>query len=279
MIRRDVPPDALIAHAQLMEHSFDELWIVEDLPWAGGIGQMAAILGATESVVVGHGIAPAPFRNPAALAMEWATLAELHPGRIAAGIGHGVQPWMAQIGEAVDSPLSLLSETIDAVRRLMAGESLTVAGRYVTLDSVTLHWPPHQIPPVSAGVTGPNSLRLSGAVADGTILSEGKGPEDVRAAIELINEGRAHAGRTDPHRLTVFAGFYCGDPRLLGPPPTDAEPGGWDVVEREPIACAEQLQLLAAAGADSVVLVPFGDDPAQQLHVAARDVLPHLGRR
>ncbi len=50
----------------------------------------ATVLQATERVVVGHGIAPAPFRNPAALAMEWATLATLHPGRFAAGLGHGV---------------------------------------------------------------------------------------------------------------------------------------------------------------------------------------------
>jgi 5,10-methylenetetrahydromethanopterin reductase len=89
-------------HARLIQKGFDELWVVEDLPFAGGISQVAAVLDATTDVIVGHCVAPAPFRKPVALAMEWATLAALHPGRFAACIGHGIQPWMGQIGGRVD---------------------------------------------------------------------------------------------------------------------------------------------------------------------------------
>lgn len=283
MLRRDVPPSSLRKHARAVAAGFDELWIVEDLPYAGGISQTAAVLAATADCgagtgpVIGHGIAPAPFRNPAALAMEWATLAELYPGRFAAGIGHGVQSWMAQINERVASPLSLLDETIDVVQRLLAGERVSVAGRYISIDDVELVFPPAHPPLVSAGVMGPKSLELSGRTAGGTVLPEGRTPEGVALARASIDLGRAAAGRTDAHRLTVFTGFYCGPLAELGPPPPDAPPG-WAAVAETPEACASQLQAILDAGVESMVLVPYGDDAEDQLRLAAVDIVPHLDR-
>lgn len=283
MLRREVPPSQLRELARAVAPGLDELWIVEDLPYAGGISQAAVVLEATKELgggagpVVGHGIAPAPFRNAAALTMEWATLAEMYPGRLAAGVGHGVQSWMAQIGERVDSPLTLLEETIDAAQRLLSGDRVQVAGRYVSLDDVELIFPPAQPPVVSAGVMGPKSLELSGRVAGGTILPEGRAPDDIRAALEHINRGRTAAGRTDPHRLTVFTGFFCGPLAELGSPPPDAPPG-WAAVAEDPAESAAQIQSVFDAGADSVVLVPFSDDMQGQLCLAAAEIVPLLAR-
>jgi len=162
MIRREVPPADLRRYAGAVAPGFDELWVVEDLGFAGGVSQVTAVLEATAGVerppLVGHGIAPAPFRNPAALAMEWATLAEMYPSRLIGGIGHGLVPWMKQIGENVASPLGLLEETIDAVQRLLAGERVTIDGRFVHLDDVGLEFVPQSVPMVLAGVMGSRSL-------------------------------------------------------------------------------------------------------------------------
>jgi 5,10-methylenetetrahydromethanopterin reductase len=277
MIRRIVPPTEVIEHALAIQDGYDELWVVEDLPFAGGISQLTAVLAATDRVAVGHGIAPAPFRNAAALAMEWAALAEFFPGRVIGGIGHGVQSWMEQVGDRVSSPLTLLEETTSAVRRLLAGESVTVAGRYVQLDDVQLEFPPQQPPPVLAGVTGPKSLVLAGAVADGTILSEGHGPAEIERARQLTGQGATEAGRTPPHHLTVFVGFHIGDPNELSYPYGD-EPQGWIASGTEPAIVAAQLQTLIDAGADSVVLVPFSDGLTGQLQLAAAEVVPNLVR-
>ena len=283
MLRRDSPPASLRELARAVAPGFDELWIVEDLPYAGGISQATAVLEATAGIgggagpVVGHGIAPAPFRNAAALAMEWATLAEMYPGRFAAGVGHGVQSWMAQIGEQTDSPLTLLAETIEVTQQLLAGERVTVDGRYVSIDGLELVFPPLQPPRVSAGVMGPKSLELSGRIAGGTVLPEGRAPDDIIAARAMIDRGRAAAGRTDLHRLTVFTGFYCGPLHELGPPPPDA-PQGWAAVAETPAACAAQLQTILDAGVECLVLVPFGDDMESQLCLAAVDIVPLLDR-
>jgi len=282
MIRRDIAPEAVPDHAARIASAFEELWVVEDVPYAGGISQLGAVLAATEEVAqtspvkVGHGIAPAPFRNPMALAMEWATLARLYPGRLACGIGHGLQTWMKSIGEGVDSPLTLLEETIVDTKALLAGADPGSAGRYRSISGYTLEFPPAEAPPILAGVVGPKSLHLAGRVADGTLLPESVGPEQVAQARTVINEGRAEAGRTDHHNITVFAGIYCGDLSQLGPPPEGTIEGGWDVVEAEPAAAAARLQTLVDAEVDSVVLVPFGPDPQGQLDSLIDTVVPLL---
>ncbi len=272
MIRRDLAPEQALAHATSIASHFDELWIVEDLPFAGGISQMAAILESTDDVVVGHGIAPAPFRTAAALAMEWATLERLYPGRISCGLGHGVQSWMGQLGERVHSPLTLLGETCDVVRQLLAGEQVDLAGRYVTARNVRLEFPPASAPPVSLGVVGPRSLELAGERADGTVLCEAHGPNEIRRALERIELGQARAGRHGEHRISVFAAFHLGDSSDIVRNP-DA-PVGWEAVSPDPAEVAAELLTLYEAGAHSVILVPLATDPMLAIDKAVSDLVP-----
>lgn len=277
MLRRDLPPESLIETATAIAPTLDELWIVEDLDWPGGVAQLAAVLEATTATgpVIGHGVAPAPFRNPAALAMEWATLARMYPGRLHAGIGHGVPSWMSRIGRPVGSPLTLLRETIEAVRLILRGGPVTYEGRYVHLRDIDLVFAPEVIPPVLAGVTGPRSLELSGAIADGTVLSEGHDVGQVRDAKARIATGQAHDGAPTPHRFTLYVGYYLGDLAKLPPPPTDGPEGGWAAVTDDPDEMVEQLQGVVDIGVDAMILVPFGET-IEQLARFDRDVRPRL---
>ncbi len=52
MIRRDVPPENVGMHAASLAPVFSELWIVEDLPFAGGISQLSEVLRHTLLVVL-----------------------------------------------------------------------------------------------------------------------------------------------------------------------------------------------------------------------------------
>lgn len=277
VLRRDLPPESLLDTASDLARMLDELWIVEDLDWPGGVAQLTAVLEATKptGIVVGHGVAPAPFRNPAALAMEWATLARMYPGRLHAGIGHGVPSWMNRIGGSVASPLTLLRETIEAVRLILRGGPVTYEGRYVQLRDIDLVFAPEVIPPVLAGVTGPKSLELSGAIADGTVLSEGHDVDQVRHAQERIAAGRASEGAPTEHRFTLYVGYYLGDLAELPPPPTDGPEGGWAAVTDDPDEMVEQLQGVIDTGVDALILVPFGET-IEQLARFDRDVRPRL---
>ena len=113
MFDRDRPPEELAGYAALLDEAgADDLWVVEDLGWAGSIASAALALAATRRLRVGIGIAPVALRNPALLAMELAMLERAHPGRLVPGVGHGVPEWMRRVGADAPGKLALLEESI-----------------------------------------------------------------------------------------------------------------------------------------------------------------------
>jgi alkanesulfonate monooxygenase SsuD/methylene tetrahydromethanopterin reductase-like flavin-dependent oxidoreductase (luciferase family) len=273
MYDRDWAPEELPGFARRAEAlGVDDLWVVEDLGWNGGVSAAAVALGATGRLRVGIGIAPAPLRSPALLAMELATLARVFPGRLVAGIGHGVREWMEQAGVAPRSPLALLEETITVVRALLRGERVTLDGREVRIDGIGLVHPPAEPPPVVAGVVRPRSLELSGRVADGTLIAEGHGPDDLERVRALLAKG----GAGEEHALHVFAFACVGDDpaevaRALHPS-TEGH-GAWLGRPQEEVftvsgsarEAAGKIDALRSAGAGTVVLRFVGPEPLRQL--------------
>lgn len=171
--------------------------------------------------------------------------------------------------------MALLEETLDCVRGLLRGDEITMAGRYVDVDRVKLEFPPVQAPLVLAGVTGPRSLRLAGAKADGVILPEGLGPHDIADAKLKIAQGAASTTDKSERHLTVFASFHIGSLDELGPPP-DGSQSSWLAAGQSASEVAEKLCTLLEAGADSLVLMPIGPSPEHQLDKAATRVVPEL---
>lgn len=260
---RHMPPETLIDYARQSEQAgFDELWVVEDLTYNGGISAAATILAVTESIRAGIGIMPAVARNPAYVAMDLATLARIHPGRLLPGFGHGVADWMRQIGAFPTSQLAALEETALVVRRLLRGENVTLIGKHVHIEAVKLLLPPDVVPPISLGVRATKSLTMSGRSADGTILTEGSAPGYVRWAREQIENGRREGGWMEPHRVTVFA--YCsvdsdGDRARAQLWPTlarDLASGGLDTLI-EPIGLLPDVKTwLETSGEDRLARMP-----------------------
>jgi 5,10-methylenetetrahydromethanopterin reductase len=195
LLPRDLPAQHFVAYARRAEElGFDEIWVVEDCFFRGGIAQAAVVLGATSTIRVGIGILPAAARIPAFTTLEVATLAELFPGRLSVGIGHGMPDWLRQSGSWPASPLAMLAENLDLIRGLLHGGTMTASGRYTSADAVSLVSAPGTVPPVLAGVRGPKSLALAGAAADGVVLAEPVTPEYLAEAIEALDAGAASAG-------------------------------------------------------------------------------------
>ena len=279
MFDRDRAPEELAAFAAaVQEAGADDLWVVEDLGWAGSISSAAVALAATDTLRVGIGIAPVALRNPALLAMELAMLARAYPGRLVPGLGHGVAEWMRQVGAEPASKLALLEETIVGVRALLGGETVTMRGREVTIDGVRLVHPPAAVPPLVTGVVKARSLELSGRVADGTIIAEGIGPDRIAASREHIERGRA-AGDRPAHELIVFAYLHVEDDAGRAAAATrdmlatqaawlGAEPAELFTMIGPASIVPERVASLRAAGASTVVLRPLGDAPLDQVRRA-----------
>ena len=205
VFRPQSPPERLREAVEAAEAAgVAELWLWEDCFLEGGLTSATAALAWSGRLRVGIGLLPVALRNAAVVAMEIATLERLFPGRFVPALGHGVLDWMGQVGARAESPMTLLREHTAAVRDLLHGRRVDVAGRYVRLDGVALDWPPPQAPPLLLGARGPKTLRLAGEVADGVILDLSPTADDVRAARVEVDAGRVAAGRSDPYQVVVY---------------------------------------------------------------------------
>ncbi|MBE1877072.1 LLM class flavin-dependent oxidoreductase [Myceligenerans pegani] len=245
-----------------------EICLWEDCFKETGIAAAGAILASTANLRVQLGVLPVPLRNVALTAMEIATLEGMFPGRLEPGIGHGVQSWMEQVGARAASPLTLLREYATALRGLLAGERLTVSGRYVSLDDVALDWPPVTAPPVISAATGPKTLRLVGEVADGVALDGGNGLTKLRTAIDTVRKAYDDAGRTDPFKVVVSVATATGPD---APDRVRAWLPSWDLPSDAPEEycvwgdsaeeIADGLRRFADLGADTVNVQPLESEP------------------
>ncbi len=152
--------------------------------------------------------------------------------------------------------MTLLREYLPALRALLRGEKVSTSGRVWP----AVPGPPalSSAPPIYAGAIGPKTQVLSGEIADGTVLVGGTGAAELRAARQRIDEGRARAGRVDPHRLVVYLEASMDAPAAQ---------------------VARNAADLAGAGADSVVLQPpqpstVPGDPVGYVRWVAEQVRP-----
>ena len=310
MLPLDLPVAKVLPYVRRAEElGFDQVWVVEDLGWRGGVAQAATVLASTTNLTVGIGIMPAGARNVAFAAMELATLAQLHPGRVIAGIGHGMPGWMRQAGCWPASPLTLIKEYAQALRLLIAGKPGPTNGRYVRCEGVVLTEVPDVVPPVVLGVRGPKSQAIAGEFADGLLLAEPAAPAYITASLDNL-------GSADPREIVTYdaaavdddeeaalarvrtALEVVGEPEWaahLAPLPfaeelrahREAGPDARQFARTMPAAWVRELSIAGtpaqaraaidarhAAGATSVVLAPAGPDALTALDSLAR-ALPH----
>ncbi|AEM80215.1 LLM class flavin-dependent oxidoreductase [Streptomyces violaceusniger] len=309
LLPRDLPVRDVLPYARRAEElGFDQVWVVEDLGWRGGLAQAGPVLASTTSITVGIGIMPAGARNVCFAAMELATLAQLYPGRLVTGIGHGMPDWMCQVGAWPASPLTLIKEYTTALRLLMRGEPGPADGRYVRCEGVVITETPDLVPPVILGVRGPKSQAAAGEVADGLLLAEPAAPayiasslrhlgstsdasapevvtydaaavdDDEDAALARVRDGLTAIGESDwaahidplPFAARLRAHrAACADARQFA----QTMPAAWVrqlSVAGTPDQAREAITARHAAGATSVVLTPTGPDALTSLASLAR---------
>jgi alkanesulfonate monooxygenase SsuD/methylene tetrahydromethanopterin reductase-like flavin-dependent oxidoreductase (luciferase family) len=246
----DLPEAARRAEAL----GYDELWLVEDCFAYGGLTAAAAALAATQRLRVGIGLLPASVRNPAIGAMEIATVAGLHPGRLDVAFGHGVESWMRQIGARPPDRIAALRHVLRTTGALLRGETVE--------NDVALEQPPPQPPGLFVGTTGEKAIGVARECGAGVLLPEGSGT----AAIEWVR-GLLGGGPVVSYAwLSVDADGDAARERLE---PVVAAWREWGLYPNlgEPFAVAgtpeECAQAVAGLGADSVALVPVGDPDEQ----------------
>ena len=192
--------DAMGYASYAEERGFEAVWQADSRLVREASVPMAAFAATTDTIKVGSGVVDCWTRNPARLASVFSTLDDLAPGRIILGIGAWWDPLAAKVGIERARPLTVMREVVEAVRALLANETVTYHGEHVHLDGVELDYV-HQERrakdvPIYIGATGMQMMELTGAIADGVVLNYLVSPDYNVRAMEHLAAGAERAGRS-----------------------------------------------------------------------------------
>ena len=128
------------------EHHFHEYGVVPN-----PAVMLTALAARTRRLRLGPAIATLSYQNPLIVAENYAMVDVLSGGRLVLGTGSGyLKHEFAGFGIAPEEKRQRFDETLMLVRRLLAGERVTHAGKYHRLDDVAINLRPiqHPTPPI-----------------------------------------------------------------------------------------------------------------------------------
>jgi probable F420-dependent oxidoreductase len=197
---------ALAEHGALAREAeqlgYSDAWSLE----ADGVDCFAplAVVGAATSLRLGTAIANVYTRGPATLAMCAAGVAEIAPGRFCLGIGSGSEPIVESWnGGTFARPATRVRETVQFLRRALAGERVVFRGETFEVDGFRLSRPPALPIPIYVAALRPGMLRVAGEVGDGAIFNW-LSVDDVPKSVAVVRAAAASAGR-DPASIEIAA--------------------------------------------------------------------------
>jgi 5,10-methylenetetrahydromethanopterin reductase len=184
------------------EQGFDSLWI----PQVFGIDTLTAIAVAGSKVpdiTFATAVVPTYPRHPQMLAQQALTVNSVIDGRLVLGIGPSHKPIVeGSWGISFDKPIRHLREYLESLMPLLHDKKVRFRGESLTTRAdLSIEGP---APKVMMAALGPQLLKVTGRLADGTILWM-TGPKTIADhSAPTINEAAAAAGRPEPE---VVAGM------------------------------------------------------------------------
>lgn len=189
------PIQKLCYYVKLAEdNGFEYCWITDHYNNRYVYMALTAIAMNTNKIKLGPGVTNPYTRNVAVTASAIATLDELSGGRAVLGIGPGDKATFDTLGIEWVKPVTTLKESVEVIRKLLAGERVSFDGKIVKLAGAALAVKPHSNVPVYIGAQGPKMLETAGAIGDGVLINASN-PKDFEAAIPLIKKGAESAGK------------------------------------------------------------------------------------
>ncbi|MFF5969963.1 MupA/Atu3671 family FMN-dependent luciferase-like monooxygenase [Streptomyces sp. NPDC012769] len=162
----------------------------------------AAVAAVTERVSVRAGSVVAPLHHPARIAEEWSVVDNVSGGRAGVSFASGWHPVDFSLRpEAFEGRKSLMAETIENVRRLWRGESLTVTDGVGRPAEIRTFPPPVQdeLPVWVTSAGGVETFRAAGQLEAG-LLTHLLGQDLDELAGKIAEYRAAFAAATDGGR-------------------------------------------------------------------------------
>lgn len=195
--------DTLVANAKTaQEQGFESVWI----PQVFGPDTLTAIAVAGQSVpdiTFATAVVPTYPRHPQMLAQQALTVNQAIGGRLILGIGPSHKPVVEGMwGISFDKPIRHLREYLEILGPLLQDKRVSHAGEALTTRAeISIDAP---APKVMMAALGPQLLKVTGRLADGTILWM-TGPKTIAEhTVPTIRAAAEAAGRPEPE---IAAGF------------------------------------------------------------------------
>jgi F420-dependent oxidoreductase-like protein len=170
--------------------------------WSDAATPLAYLADKTDRIRLATGIMQLTARTPAMTAMTALTLHDLTGGRFVLGLGaSGPQVVEGLHGVRFKSPLTRLRETVEICRMIFAGEKVRYDGKIFQLPLPDSEGKPIRIThdpadiPIYLATLGPNSLRYTGATANGW-LGTSFSPDHPEAHMDFLTAGADDADRS-----------------------------------------------------------------------------------
>lgn len=202
MMTEQAGPRALVDHVAQAEGVGFDFSVTSDHYFPGCASRATpyawAVLGAaaqaTSRIPLMTYVTCPTFRyHPAVVAQKAATLQLLSEGRFRLGLGAGENLNEHVVGggwPAADVRHERLEEAVGIIRDLFGGKHVTRHGTHFDVESAKLWDLPDEPPPIGIAVSGEQSCRLAGHLADLVIATEPKS--------ELIEAFERHGGTGKP---------------------------------------------------------------------------------
>lgn len=192
------PPDRFVPYVQLCELLGFDSFCHADEKWTRDVYVRLALAAAgTSRIGLGITVTDPVGRHPALTAQAAATLCEASAGRLRVVMGAGSH-FETMPGYEVVRPAVAIREAIDLMRRMWAGERVTLEGDVVRFLGGMLDFeiPRELWPSVWVASRGPQILATGGAVADGVLIGSFATPRGIEWAKGHIARGLERTGRT-----------------------------------------------------------------------------------
>jgi coenzyme F420-dependent glucose-6-phosphate dehydrogenase len=169
--------------------------------WLGAVGQLV-------STPIGTGVTPVLHRyHPGVIAQAFMTLEEMYPGRVFLGVGSGEALNEVPLGLDWPAPREMLDRFdrgLEAIRRLWAGETVTMDGGWFKLHAAKLYTRAERPPRLYVSAFGPQAAEIAGRHGDGLwTLAD---PDTTPAVIAAYRDSCERHGR-EPGPVIMTVGF------------------------------------------------------------------------
>lgn len=176
---------------------FDYGWLFDShVLWRDPYPLLTVMAEATQRLRLGTCVTNPATREPSVTASALAVLEEVSDGRMDLGIGRGDSSRRV-LGKKPTS-MADLEQAVHVIRALVEGHSIEYEGTMLQLP-----WAGGYRLPVWIAGYGPVALKLTGRIADGSMLQIGD-PALVRWFVSQVRASAAEAGR-DPSSVKVMA--------------------------------------------------------------------------